>query len=194
MPSSLVTWVVAAVALFWAVGAYNRLVRLRGEANAAYGALDAELGKQVQLVGQLLPEGEDPPASVFDGLEDSFWGGLKGASLQLEAALASARTKPLEPERIAALASAQSVFASAWERAERDDAHDLAGPRLPDTLTVTRSKMTGDCIVAAERFTQAVERYNGSIAQFPAVLMAWLFGFKPGRGLEPMPAPKGPAV
>ena len=194
MPSSLVLWIAAAVALFWAVGAYNRLVRLRGEANASFAALDAELTRQVQLVAKLLPEGEEPPASMFDGQEDSFWSGLKGASLQLEAALASARARPLEPERIAALASAQSVLATAWERAERDDAHDLAGPRLPDTLTATRSHVTAQCIAGAGRFTEAVERYNAGIAQFPAVLLAWLFGFQPGRGLEAMPAVKGPAV
>ncbi|TFZ03528.1 LemA family protein [Ramlibacter humi] len=191
MTSSLVWWIAAAVALFWAIGAYNRLVRLRGDANAMFAALDEELTRQVRLVAQLLPEGQEHPASMFDGQEGSFWSGLEGAATQLEAALASARGRPLEPERIAALASAQSVLASAWERAERDDAHDLAGPRLPDTLTSTRAHMTAQCIAAAGRFTQAVERYNEAIAQFPAVLLAWLFGFKPGRGLAPM---KGPAV
>ena len=49
--SSFVPWIVAAVALFWAVGAYNRLVRLRSDANAAFAALEAELTKQVKLVG-----------------------------------------------------------------------------------------------------------------------------------------------
>jgi LemA protein len=194
MPSSLVTWIAAAVLLFWAVGAYNRLVRLRGEANAAFGVLDGELSKQVQLVTQLLPEGEDHPASLFDGTEGSFWAGLQGAAAQLEASLASARQKPLEPERIAALGAAQSVLCTAWERAEREDAHDLAGARLPDTLTSSRAQLTAQCIAGAERFSQAVDRYNRAIGQFPAVLLAWLFGFKPGRGIEPMPPPKGPAV
>ena len=156
MPSSLLSWVAAAVLLFWAVGAYNRLVRLRGEANAAFASLDAELSRQVQLVGQLLPEDGEHPASVFDGLEGSFWGGLQGAAAQLETSLASARLRPLEPDRIAALAAAQSVLATAWERAERDDAHDLAVPRLPDTLTATRAHMTAQCIAGAERFTRTV--------------------------------------
>jgi LemA protein len=194
MPSSLITWVSAAVLLFWTVGAYNRLVRRRGDANAAFAALDAELSRQVQLVMELLPEGEDHPASLFDGAEASFWGGLQGAAAQLEAALASARHRPLEPDRIAALASAQSVLAMAWDRAERDDAQDLAGPRLPETLTATRAQLTAQCIASAERFSQAVARYNASISQFPAVLLAWLFGFKPGRGIEPMPLAKTPAA
>ena len=161
MPSSLLTWVAAAVLLFWTVGAYNRLVRLRGEANAAFASLDSELARQVQLVNQLLTEDDEPPASVFDGIGGSFWGGLQGAASQLEATLAAARQKPLDPDRIAALAAAQSVLATAWER--------------------------------AERFTQAVHRYNAAIAQFPAVLLALLFGFKPGRGLEAMPVSRGPA-
>jgi LemA protein len=33
-----------------------------------------------------------------------------------------------------------------------------------------------------------VSRYNEAIAQFPAVLLAWLFGFKPGRGVRPTAA------
>lgn len=37
---------------------------------------------------------------------------------------------------------------------------------------------------ATEHFNQAVGRYNDAIAQFPAVLLAWLFGFQPGRGLR----------
>jgi LemA protein len=125
----------------------------------------------------------------------SFWGGLQGAAAQLEAALAMARQKPLEPERIAALAAAQSVLATAWERAEREDADDLAGARLPETLTATRAHMTAQCIVGAERFTQSVDRYNQAIGQFPAVLLALLFGFKRGRGLEAMPVvPRGPVA
>ena len=37
---------------------------------------------------------------------------------------------------------------------------------------------------ATEHFNLAVTRYNEAIAQFPAVILAWLFGFQPGRGLQ----------
>jgi len=191
MPSSLVTWIAAAVLLFWAVGAYNRLVRLRGEANAAFGELDAQLQRQVELVDTLVG---DEPESIFEGAQSSFWGGLQGAASQLQASLAAARHRPLDPQRIAALGSAQRVLAVAWDRAERDDAHDLAGARLPETLTAQRGQLTSLCIAAAERFSAAVARYNEAIGQFPAVLLALLFGFKPGLAMPPMPAPKGPSV
>ncbi|MFL6695037.1 MAG: LemA family protein [Ramlibacter sp.] len=191
MPSSLLTWIAAAVLLFWAVGAYNRLVRLRGEANAAFGELDAQLQRQVELVDTLVG---DEPESIFEGAQSSFWGGLQGAASQLQASLAAARHRPLDPQRIAALGSAQRVLAVAWDRAERDDAHDLAGARLPEALTAQRGQLTSLCIAAAERFSAAVARYNDAIAQFPAVFLAVLFGFKPGRAMPTMPAPKGPSV
>jgi len=186
MESSLVVWIVAAVAVFWGVGAYNRLVRMRSDANAAFAALEAELARQVQLVHACIPPDEAQPASQFEG-GSAFWAGLQGAAAQLAASLAFARLRPLEPDRIAALGSAQEVLAMAWERAERDDAHDLAGSRLPQNLSTEREQMVRMAQAATEHFNQAVLRYNAAIAQFPAVLLAKLFGFQPGRGLRARP-------
>ena len=182
MPSSVVFWIVAAVLLFWTVGAYNRLMRLRAEANAAFANLEAELSQQIDLVRNDLPPPEATQPASLHG-ESSFWAGLHGAAAQLAACLAAARARPLEPDGIAALSAAQDVLVMAWERAERDDAHDLAGPRLPDTVTARRAQLALQTHASADQFNQAVTRYNEAIAQFPAVLLAWLFGFKPGRGI-----------
>ena len=181
--SSFLPWVIAAVALFWAIGAYNRLVRLRSEANHAFAALESELTRQVQLVQACLPAEEDQGQSQFTG-GSAFWGGLQGAAAQLQASLAAAKTRPLDPERIAALAAAQEVLSMAWDRAERDDAHDLAGPRLPEDFSSERAQLVRMAQAATEHFNHAVGRYNGAIAQFPAALLAWLFGFHPGRRLR----------
>lgn len=183
MSSSLVFWIAAAVTVFWMVGAYNRLVRLRSDANSAFAALDTELGRQVALVHACIPEDEAQPVTQFDG-GSAFWAGLQGAAAQLAASLASARAKPLDPERIAALGAAQEVLGMAWERAERDDAHDLAGARLPENVSGERAQLVRMTQVATENFNDAVGRYNAAIVQFPAILLAWLFGFQPGRGLR----------
>ena len=181
--SSFLPWVLAAVTVFWAVGAYNRLVRLRSDAKSAFARLESELQKQVQLVLACVPPEEEQQASQFSG-GSAFWGGLQGAAAQLAASLASARAKPLDAERIAALAAAQEVLGIAWERAERDDAHDLAGPRLPENTSSERSQLVRMAQAATEQFDDAVGRYNQAIAQFPAVMLAWLFGFEPARGLR----------
>lgn len=184
--STFVPWIVAAVVVFWMVGAYNRLVRLRSDANAAFAALEAELAKQVHLVHACVPPEEDQQQSQFTG-GSAFWGGLQGAGAQLSASLASARARPLDPERIAALGAAQEVLSMAWDRAEREDAHDLAGPRLPENFSGEREQMVRMARTATEHFNRAVGRYNEAIGQFPAMLLAWLFGFHPARGLRARP-------
>jgi LemA protein len=185
--SSFVPWVVAAIALFWAVGAYNRLVRLRSDANAAFAALESELAKQVKLVHACVPPEEDQAQSQFFVGGSAFWGGLQGAAAQLSASLAAAKARPLDPERIAALGAAQEVLGMAWDRAEREDAHDLAGPRLPEDFSSERQQLMRMTQAATEHFNEAVNRYNEAIGQFPALLLAWLFGFHPGRGLRARP-------
>jgi LemA protein len=183
MSSSVVSWTVAAVLLFWAVGAYNRLMRLRSEANAAFASLDAELSRQVVLVRDHLPHSDaTQPAPLGD--DRSFWAGLQGAAAQCSASLAAARPRPLEPQGIAALSAAQDVLAMAWERVERDGAHDLAGARLPDTVISQRAQLAMQANAAMDQFDQAVARYNEGVGQFPAVLLAWLFRFKPGRAIR----------
>ena len=93
MPSSLVLWSVAAVLLFWAVGAYNRLMRLRADANTAFAALETELSKQVVLVRECLPPPEPTQPAPLDGEPTSFWAGLHGAAAQFAALDASNGSK-----------------------------------------------------------------------------------------------------
>lgn len=182
MPTSVFLWLAAAVALFWGVGAYNRLVRLRTEVNTAFAVLHERLQDQVGLVRSMLPAAAGADAGPF-AVEALPWSGLEGAAAQLATSLAAARTRPLDTGRIAALAAACDVMATAWSRVEREDAHDLAGPRLPVELLARQSQLVTHGQASAEQFSQQVARYNEAIAQFPALLLAWLFGFRPGRSL-----------
>ncbi len=180
--NSILSWTIAAVLLFWAVGAYNRLMRLRAEAHTAFAGVEAEFNKQVELVSKYLPGAEFTQPAALEP-ESTFWAGLQGAARQFAASLAAARARPLDARRMAALNAACDVLVMAWETAQRDEAHDLAGPRLPDTLLARRSELAAQTRAAIEQFNAAVVRYNEGIAQFPAVLLAWLFGFEPGLGI-----------
>ena len=82
-----------------------------------------------------------------------------------------------------------AVGAVVVERGRVDDAHPseeatLAGPRLPENVTSERAQLARQTQVAIGHFNHAVARYNAAIDEFPALLLAWLFGFKPGRGLR----------
>lgn len=180
--NSILSWTLAAVLLFWAVGAYNRLVRLRAEAHTAFAGVEAEFTKQVELVSKHLPGAEFTQPAPLEA-ESTFWAGLQGAARQFAASLAAVRSRPLDAKRMAALNAACDVLVVAWETAQRDEAHDLAGPRLPDSLLARRSQLASQTHAAIEQFNAAVVRYNEAIAQFPALLLAWLFGFEPGLPL-----------
>lgn len=196
MTQSLLGWIAAAVLLFWSVGAYNRLVRLRADIHAAFGDVDAQLQQEVRLVESVVQEAMPPDLPESTGSPDaltpgpsqsqrrpSFWDALRGAAVQLSATLSAARARPLERRRIEALSAASGVLRMAWERVEREDAHDLAGPRLPETLSATRLQQLAQAQAAIDRYNQATARYNDAVAQFPAAVLAWVFGFKPARPL-----------
>lgn len=179
MTGSIGWWVGAAVLLFWGVGAYNRLVRLRAEANTAFAALDAQWQRQLALVEATLPQPSQltQPAELMDDIT-LLWAALRGAAAQLAASLAAMRPRPLQAEAAAALGAAQDVLATAWQRVQQD-ANDLAGSSLPDTVAAHWQQLMNETGKSRGQFNDAVARYNAAIAQFPAVLLAWLFGLRP---------------
>lgn len=133
---SLLLWGLAAVLVFWFVGAHNRLVRMRSLAVQAYGALDALVMRQIDYVqGQVsaqqqaqaqqqqqeqqeqqLPLAEMDPAPAQGTWSRAELGSMQAANAQLLAMLDATRARPLEPEAMAALRTALHVMLGAWER------------------------------------------------------------------------------
>lgn len=184
MSFPLALWVGAAVTLFWSVGAYNRLVRLRSDAIMAFGALEAAWQRQIELVRGSLPEsaeasGLTQPGDLPDRIT-TVWTGLSGAATQCATSLAAMRLRPLDPRAAAALTEAHDVFSMAWLRVQQE-AHDLAGAPMPETLGLQWQHAQMLAGSARQDFNGAVGRYNEAIGQFPALLLAWVFGFKMAR-------------
>lgn len=178
MTGSIGWWVGAAVLLFWGVGAYNRLVRLRAEALMAFNALEAQWMRHLALVEAAVPSWSrpSPPGEPVDDIA-RLWAALRAAASQLQVALASMRPHPLQAEAAAALGAARDVLATAWQRVQQD-ANDLAGPSVPAAVTAQWQQHDNETHKAQAQFNEAVAHYNAAIAQFPAVLLAWLFGFR----------------
>lgn len=169
-------WIVVAVALFWAVGAYNRLVRLRSKAIQAFGALDAHFVRLLALLGEC-----EAALVVVPGEPVQARTALQAASLQMGVSLAVARTQPLQAEAAAALSTARHALETAWQGAAVQVAVDAAENR-PHWLEHLEQHQAPSAL-ALEQFNRAVEQYNDAIAQFPAKWLAWLFSFQPGRTL-----------
>jgi len=173
MGDSVAIWIMSAVLLFWAVGAYKRLMRLRSHAIAAFAPLDAQFAHYAALVQHSFASihGDDGPAARA---------GLVGAALQLEASMKEARAQPLDILAMRALETAHETLCASWARV-RNEPPDLAGAPLPEALQLQWEHIALDAGHARAEFNRRVQEYNAAIQQFPARLLAGLFGFRPAH-------------
>ena len=108
----LTSWfIVLAVLLFWAVGAYNRLMRLRSSAIQAFGALDAELVRRTALLGEYDAVVTGPRLPADAQRHEA----LRASGTQFAASLAVMRSRPLDANAGTALSAAGKVLDAAWQ-------------------------------------------------------------------------------
>lgn len=178
MWSSPLIWIVVAIVIFWAVGAYNRLVRLRSSAIQAFGGLDAHLLRWLAMLGEF--EAAQATAGTSGG---EVRNSLRGAVTQLSASLAVARARPLQGDAVAALSTACAALDAVWQNlqppADADDAVRRMSP-----WRARWDELRSHNEQAAQLFNDAVRQYNAGIGQFPALLLAWIFGFTTARALS----------
>ena len=181
---SVLTWLACGVLVFWAVGAYNRLVRLRSAALQAFGALDAQLLRHAEVVQTLAPDpgvtatadgvaSADASSLETVGAQERL--ALQSASRQFSASLAAARVQPLDRDVVAALAAAHNVLSMAWQNAVA-----ASGPfdsQMADSPPYRWEQWALQIQAASAPFNAAVTQHNRAISQFPAWLLAKLFGF-----------------
>jgi LemA protein len=181
MTASFVMAFLAAVALFWAIGAYNRLVRLRAEVVKAFSVLDNVLSVQPALIQASIPM----PGMPTTGAEQPPlpWDRLGAAGEQYARALANARAQPLDPHAIATLSAAQDVLDGVWQSAALQ-ASDNVPAALPDGLEMRLARLADQAVVPGQLFDASVQTYNAAIRQFPALLLALVWGFKPAATLN----------
>lgn len=148
--------------LFWSVGAYNRLVRLRAQATRTFAPLALQLGHYAALLKPLESAPQDPT-----------WASMQGALSQLSACLTEAQLHPLDPACIRALATAEQVLQLAWHTASLP-----AEGTAPHALAARWAELDLQVQHARQAFAPSVQEYNAAIRQFPALLLAWLFGFR----------------
>lgn len=172
---------VPVVALFWVVGAYNRLVRLRSAVLQAFGVLDTFFVRWIALTGECLAALDEPATGA--GLLDTH-AAVAAATTQLGASLAVARARPLDGGAIAALGAGRQALGAAWQALTGADAKGDALVQGELALWARQHEgLRQQSLSARDAFNEAVRAYNSAVAQFPASVLAWLFGFRPTHGL-----------
>lgn len=184
MTKTMVLGLLLATLIFWAVGAYNRLVRLRSEVVKAFSQLDNALAVQPALIKATWPPGPDGLSASDGGAQpptEAPWLRLLAAGEQFAHALANVRARPLDPRAIDALSSAHAALRDVWldPVAFADlDPVTASGDDLPQTLRIRLMALDQQARVPAMALDAAVQSYNRAIRQFPASILASVWGFR----------------
>ncbi|HEX5357434.1 MAG TPA: LemA family protein [Aquabacterium sp.] len=179
--TNLLILVVVALLLFWAVGAYNRLIRLRNEIGNAFAQIDVQLKRRHDLIPNLVEVARKYMEHERETLER-----VTAARAQVMAATDLVKSKPNQSGPIMSLGMAEGVLASAMGRfnAVLESYPELkADQRLKDLseeLTHTENKVA----FSRQLFNDASLDYNNAAQQFPTNVVASLFGFQEAAMLQ----------
>lgn len=185
--SQIISLLIAATLVFWAVGAYNRLVRLRGEVHQRFGAVHDQLVQRHALLlrwmDAMAPWLESEPQSLHS---------LRAACDQVQQRAEHLRQRASAARRVAALRLAEEELVQAHSKAQADMPAQIdritptstalgadadggsAVPVLNDELTAAG----GTLLLARRQFNEAVLAYNDAVEQFPTWILAGLFRFR----------------
>jgi LemA protein len=186
--AQVVAVIVAAVLLFWGVGAYNRLMSLRNAMRTAFGQLDAQVRRRHDLIPHLADAARTAPGADPDVLDAAV-----AARHQAHAALDLARAHPGAPGPMVSLAMAEQVLEDACRRLQQaiDRQPALKGEPAVQAVRDDLLGAEGRLGFARQMFNDAVTAYNTAVQQFPTRVLSSLFGFREAA-LLPAPVDSGP--
>ena len=164
-----------AVLVFWAVGAYNRLVALRDDIAKAFAPVDA----QVQHRHQLLMQWAQGLHAVLDQAP-ALYEAVLMACAQLQSACDGLRARPGTGSAATSLRLAEEALAVARQRLQAEL------PARQQRLSGLELEVNSEQLAAADntlafarsQFNAAATTYNAAIRQFPTRLVATVFGFQ----------------
>ena len=167
--SHILGWADAALLLFWAVGAYNRLVRLRSAIVRQFAPVDEQFQQRHALLLTLL----DALAPLLTNAGPRIEA-LRAACGQVDAACAHARVRPGAAGAITSLRLADAILAEARARLPVQSAPGSELTGLNAQLQANDATLA----FARRQFDAAVVEYNRAVKQFPTLLLVGLFGFR----------------
>ncbi len=181
---SVSLWVVLAVGLgvfFWAVGAYNRLVRLKNAIANAFGQIDVQLKRRYDLIPNLVEVARRYLQHEAQTLE-----AVIAARNQARTAEQTAAGNPLNAGALGALAGAEQMLGGALGKlfAVVEDYPDLKADQNMRELSEELASTENRVGFARQAYNDQVLEFNDAAAQFPTLIIARLFGLMPQAMLE----------
>jgi len=179
-------WVFCALTVFWALGAYNRLVRLRAQVDAQYTQVMVALTGLTELAQQAISDAVADTSShrtSSDALHiAACWRRLSTSATQARVAMARMQEHSLLPQSVEDLNQAWRLFEDTW-----DELKVSPWGLMPEPLRLQWQEHRLLSQPLRRNFNKAVEQYNQAIAMWPATLVARLFQFRPASTLQEGP-------
>lgn len=173
--------VLAVIVIAFVVGIYNRLVALRNRYKNAFSQIDVQLKRRYDLIPNLVETAKGYMKHERETLE-----AVIAARNQAVTASQKAAQNPGDPSSIQGLAGAENALTGALGRlfALVESYPDLKAnqnmTQLMEELTSTENKIA----FARQAYNDSVTTYNTGREQFPAVIIANMFGFTEAQLLE----------
>ena len=179
--TQIILLALGAVLLFWVVGAYNRMVRMRNEIGNAFAQIDVQLKRRHDLIPNLVEVARKYLEHERETLER-----VTAARAQVIAATDLVKSRPNQAGPIQSLGMAEGVLANAMAqfRAVVEAYPELKADEslrdLNEELIHTENKVA----FSRQLFNDVTLDYNNAAHQFPTNLIAGVFGFKTAAMLQ----------
>ncbi len=179
--SWIIVLVVIAAIVFWAVGAYNRLVSLRNKFKNAFAQIDVQLKRRYDLIPNLVETAKAYMKHERETLENV----IRARNSAVTANVAAA-ADPGSAQAIQGLVAAEGALSGALSKlfALAEAYPDLKANQnmmqLTEELTGTENKIS----FARQAFNDSVMSYNTAVQQFPTNVIAGAFTFTQAELLQ----------
>ncbi|MEN9437417.1 MAG: hypothetical protein RIR09_2072 [Pseudomonadota bacterium] len=169
------------MALFWLVGLYNRLMRIRARAMAALRSVEKHMRHCIKLAQLHLNYADTEEAAALSPAQGTL--GQEQTQLVvnlqlLDQALKDARGMPLARKSMARVGELFEMTQSSWFANCNDSASH--GERVaPEAVRLQWDVAAGKAQTARAGLNTILFKYNEAIYQFPARLVVGVLGFRP---------------
>ena len=178
---SIVTLVILAIVVVWAIVIYNGLVTSRNRFKNAFSQIDVQLQRRYDLIPNLVETAKGYMAHERESLEAV----IKARNTAQGASQAAAKA-PDDGSAIQALAGAEVALGGALGRffALAEAYPDLKANQTMQQLMEELSSTENRVSFSRQAFNDAVMSFNNQREQFPNNLIAGPLNFQPAEQLE----------